>query len=122
MTIELTYDLEREWLAALRSDKYNQTTGTLYRESANAYCCLGVLGCVLAAKGQMTSKATAEGNIFEEVEDGKVPYNADTPYEIAMRRYGGNHPLVDWNDREQVPFNVIADRIESGQVYLERQA
>lgn len=38
--------LRKKWVAALRSRKFKQTTGTL-RNCCNEYCCLGVL-CAVA--------------------------------------------------------------------------
>ena len=122
MSIELTYDIEREWVAALRSGEYKQATGSLYRESEDAFCCLGVLGCLLAAKGLMSGHEVSDDEIRFTETTSDAPLDApDTPYEIAMRRYGNNHPLVNWNDQKKLSFKQIADVIDSGRVYLERE-
>lgn len=39
-----------EWPAALESGEYRQTTGILFREDENAYCCLGVACRLLQQK------------------------------------------------------------------------
>lgn len=34
--------LQRKWIRALKSGKYKKTTGQLFNEKTNGYCCLGV--------------------------------------------------------------------------------
>ena len=36
-------ELKAKWVAALRSGKYQQTTGMLRESESNGFCCLGVL-------------------------------------------------------------------------------
>lgn len=54
MTKTLKEDVKEKWLAALRSEEYEQCTGRLRIRDTNQYCCLGVLCDVYA-------KETGEG-------------------------------------------------------------
>lgn len=108
---KLTDEIEAEWIAALRSGEFKQTTGTLEQvlhgtDPLVGYCCLGVLGCVLKAKGLAP----------ETVNRISADSGRDLlPYELAIQRYGMNHNLVTWNDEERADFATIADRIEKKQ-------
>ena len=42
--LEFTQEVKDKWLKALKSGKYRQGTRTLYADSDNSYCCIGVLG------------------------------------------------------------------------------
>ncbi len=50
VTCKMDPVIKVKWLAALRSDKYGQTTGKLYEtersQGGDGYCCLGVLAKV----------------------------------------------------------------------------
>lgn len=100
--MKITDEIEKDWIAALRSGEYTQCTGVLQeRDPAMplSYCCLGVLGKVLQQKGL-----------------GDPDINrGDIPYELAISRYGIKHHLVDWNDGDKCDFATIADRIEKKQ-------
>lgn len=41
-------EMKADWIAALRSGEFRQTTGTLRQRSpeGDSHCCLGVLACV----------------------------------------------------------------------------
>lgn len=52
-------EIKAQWLAALRSDKYEQGMG--YLKINGKYCCLGVL-CDLAKKAGIVTE-TVEGNV-----------------------------------------------------------
>lgn len=45
---EIVIARRQEFLAALRSGRYRQARGSLYRADVNGYCCIGV-GCVVLA-------------------------------------------------------------------------
>lgn len=42
--------LKAEWVKALRSGEYKQTSSTLHERTDNTYCCLGVLCKVMGAE------------------------------------------------------------------------
>ncbi len=104
-------DVKKEWIAALRSDEFKQTTGQLKTDSG--FCCLGVL-CELYMRkhgGEWT-----RDNKFEN-------YSAALPY--SVREWAGLHsgdpivsaggarePLSNANDVLKYPFSKIADIIE----------
>lgn len=83
--------LRDEWVAALRSGKYKQTTGALFR--GEACCCLGVL-CRVAG-----------------VESLAVPAMTDIWERRPYKRIG--YDLVGMNDNERRSFAEIADWIEA---------
>ena len=64
-------EIKAQWLAALRSGEYTQTSGALRRENSDGsvgFCCLGVL-CEILAK------------------DGKIKYQPEDEYS-DLRKYG----------------------------------
>jgi hypothetical protein len=52
-------EFAQKWVDALRSDEYKQNSGTLVDDATNpqAFCCIGVAGCLLGLlkKGQATN-------------------------------------------------------------------
>lgn len=102
-------ELKAKWVAALRSGKYEQTTGALCRIGADdgklRYCCLGVLMEVL-------------GVPYEQVELQKVYQDEDGSYtrvgslsEAQTRKYGvyNQMSLIEMNDDDRRSFAEIAD-------------
>lgn len=86
------------WVAALRSGKYTQGTGSLLSCFGAKYCCLGVL-C------QINPDVAREG-----WEDGaNLNYTEKSVYGLSHTQ---TEALVDMNDRQRLNFNQIADWIE----------
>lgn len=114
--IELT-EIQREWVAALRSGKYEQAKHVL-RTADNKFCCLGVL-CELAVKHDIIHQGTQiEPNCaYQYGEDNVLPPSivadwvglADrgTHYDGRLRRT----QLTADNDSGKT-FLEIADIIE----------
>jgi hypothetical protein len=100
--------LRDEWVKALRSGKYEQTTETL--EADGAYCCLGVL-CIVA------------GLWIPEDENDLDDDSGSYPELRALRDrcgLGDGHAatslqtiLIKMNDAELLCFDEIADWIEA---------
>ena len=115
-------EIKAAWLAALRSGEYRQTTGTL-RDSAGAFCCLGVL-CDLAAKqgiGQwdnpLGDTATFIVDDMRTIEYLPVPVQEWAGVE-RPNPCAANAPLASWNDggngvARPHSFAEIADLIEA---------
>jgi hypothetical protein len=105
-----------EWIAALRSGKYAQGTGglrRLNRDGGDVYCCLGVLGDVVAkaAGCSWVNEAWEPGTNYgflssddQIYHTGKLP-SAFLPEDVQWR-------LIAMNDTERVDFDVIADYVE----------
>lgn len=104
-------DVKKEWIAALRSDEFKQTTGQLKTDSG--FCCLGVL-CELYRRKHGGEWALS--NTFEN-------HSAVIPYAVkawAGLRSCNPDVLVDGdqiglahvNDVLKYPFSKIADLIE----------
>jgi hypothetical protein len=64
----MNQEIKTQWVAALRSGQYKQTSGTLHRlrdDGSEGYCCLGVL-CELAEKAEIvkTAASVQEEGVF----------------------------------------------------------
>lgn len=82
-------ELKTKWIAALRSGKYRQGTGQLFKNSTDEHCCLGVL-----------CRAAGTAVTYQAVHQSGVPYE-------TQRR------LEDLNDTDKRNFQQIADYIEA---------
>jgi hypothetical protein len=94
-------ELKAKWVAALRSGEYRQATGLLYWGNPDAYCCLGVLGCVAnGTRGRLGAYGS------EGFRNGG--------YDIALKQIGekAQAKLSRMNDRGGKTFPEIADYIE----------
>jgi hypothetical protein len=96
-----------KWVAALRSDGFEQGTGQL-RNASNQYCCLGVL-C------RITEDAIGEpfkGSYYDDDEDniGYLPERVASL--VLFNDASAHYDLVELNDSKRKNFNEIADYIE----------
>ncbi len=94
--------LAQKWVAALRSGKYNQTTGRLKDEIG--YCCLGVLCEISEARADGPGKYIEN---YTEVGLKSMTGKLDPYYEPNMDTLS----LSKLND-EGYTFNEIADIIQ----------
>lgn len=109
-------DIKAEWVAALRSGKYKQTTGILRDDEG--FCCLGVL-CDLV-KDRVGLYWTCPEDYYEAqmmgYSNGQLPGKV---YRFAgldsAIPYVDGRSLVYLNDTQRWDFNAIADAIE---IYL----
>ena len=121
--------LLKKWVSALRSGKYKQCESTLY--DGKGYCCLGVLGEVLAPVGLSSLKVTKGPRAYK---DEGVWYDPQDPTRDKMTlRYRGKESdsmlpmplvtrlgitekvqehLIDMNDHHGKGFKAIANYIE----------
>lgn len=114
-----------KWITALRSGKYNQSSGTL--QDANGFCCLG-LGCVIT-----TAKNKLDYNLFSSTKfiSGWLPnsqdnapswlkiINDDFEFKAKSKFFSpdiSNYParlsLSMLNDEHGFTFDEIADMLE----------
>lgn len=104
-------ELKAKWLEALRSGKYDQTTGQL--RDGNCFCCLGVLCDVFNPNGWEGVTGTREWSYGEgpdeQHEVGVLPHDFKVTYGI-----GGDveSRLIEMNDDGQT-FSQIANYIEA---------
>lgn len=104
-------DLKREWVKALRSGEYRQTTRRLHDD--NGFCCLGVLADI-AVDGYWARDEDVgdwilvdEGN-GERMSEGLIDLNVAS--KIGVKKY--QEKLANLNDLNQLTFPQIADWIE----------
>jgi len=103
-------ELKAKWLEALRSGKYDQTSGHL--RDGNSFCCLGVLCNIFNEAGWDRSEGPYEWSFGEGPDErrevGVLPSNFRNTYGIDS---GTETRLIEMND-DGVPFSRIADYIE----------
>lgn len=109
--------VKAQWLEALRSGKYKQTTRALCElndDGTYGYCCLGVL-CDIVAPGDW------QGAEVMNMTDGQHRYrrhlsHASMPSTDVIVAAGLHHSQSDklaiLNDEEKYTFEQIADYIE----------
>jgi hypothetical protein len=119
---EINKEHFREWVAALRSGKYEQGGLALGRVD-NTFCCLGV-ACEVAGVPRAPGgkgKDCATYYYGEEGNSGSLPLEAQKWLGIHtnnpfVRHLGRERQLFILNDRVGLSFSQIADCIE--QTYL----
>lgn len=116
-----------EWVAALRSGDYDQTTGQLANEARTRFCCLGV-ACEVAIKHGVIETYTPQAmglphevNNWLGLED--QGFNEGVLAEDVLVDYvTDEHTLTGLNDTAMWSFDKIADVIEEGKVKLREDA
>lgn len=103
-------EIKAKWLEALRSGKYQQTTGVLRR--GDSYCCLGVL-CDLSVEGSWSTLPEGDCYLFVTTKEGKpncsvLPDAVATETKLPLTEQGR---LASMNDRGK-SFEQIANWIE----------
>ncbi len=107
-------EVMRQWVVALRSGEYRQTTNTLEfidEGGSSSYCCLGVL-CKLAERAKVVERSA----VISEVAYGhsyKMP--PDEVLEWAGLSFETANEYTKMNDKAGMNFNEIADKIEKEQ-------
>lgn len=96
-------DLKAKWVAALRSDDYEQARGRL-RTTSGEYCCLGVL-CDITAPAKWHKEADGTWH-FGDDDSWSSPPTDLLPTLKA-------NSLIDLNDDDGKTFPEIADWIEA---------
>lgn len=126
-TKEQQIENRKKWVEALRSDKYEQTTGFLKRN--NGYCCLGVL-CDLAGEEFVPrSSVYAEPGTFE-IHLGKDEYGCfhgealDATQKamdfVGLRTDIGSFEQVHGDDGEIIgEHTTLADENDAGASFSE---
>jgi hypothetical protein len=93
--------LKAKWVKALRSGKYRQTRNVLSQNGA--YCCLGVLRCLLPAK---VRKLPMDHENYSEVLN--APQQKCAGLVKAQQK-----KLAGMNDNKKLTFPQIADYVEA---------
>ena len=123
---EILSSVKQQWIAALRSDEYTQTKGTL--KADDGHCCLGVL-CDLYAKAHPKARWYIDEDnkhIFVEDSDHPRVISQEMPPEIVLQWATGLRYVQAWvvdvddaeqsldvlNDTFGYSFDQIADLIE----------
>lgn len=122
-------EFKKEWVAALRSGDYKQSSTVLV--SPEGYCCLGV-GCTLLAKADKLVTVTLLNGIVgfgDSQNDALLPPEAmklmgvddSSPkvfvplgYEGVSSMYHGKTIALSTLNDQRVSFNTIANLIELG--------
>lgn len=128
-------EIKRDWLAEIRSGKYQQGRGVLHNREEDTYCCLGVL-CELAVKQGVAVKegwnAYTGALISAYSKPGAIEHSTAILPEVVMEWAGldsqnpdlvGSFGLVNEDEREGTSslgylndhgknFEEIADIIE----------
>lgn len=98
------------WAAALRSGKYLQGAGQLFRNSPSdgnpEYCCLGVLGCLLELP------INGHGEQFEGTADDDDSATYPKLFHKAGLDTTEQSKFIRMNDNEHKSFEQIATYIE----------
>ena len=102
------------WVEALRSGKYNQTSGTLKREKEDesyAYCCLGV-ACEIFPLGKWRETGgDSEAYITDSFANEFIGMPPDSFYDLVGLSLNDAEELASANDSGS-SFEEIADLIE----------
>ena len=125
-----------EWVTALRSGNYEQTTGQLVSTIkvgdgiAYGYCCLGVACSVFAERVGLTHDDDGEWFVWTEDDGSRQGEGMNLPRQVAdllgvdvmspdVKVSDPSEPkgwysasLIELNDEEHFDFNQIADAIE----------
>lgn len=116
----------RDWIKALRSGKFEQTTGVLHRLAVHptypkhnvGFCCLGVgtydQGVPTYSLGNAGTSEVFDFTLY----GGRVMHNASNLPDVWLKeKYGLGPPvqsmLVRMNDKGNKTFAEIADYLES---------
>lgn len=110
-------DNAKNWVKALRSGEYKQTTGALHNQ--DGFCCLGV-ACELAVEAGIVTSHD-KGNLYTYGTSnncGALPNEVSKWLGLSTTWGGFNRgtestDLPKLNDEEHLTFEQIADIIES---------
>ena len=105
--MKLTKKIKTKWIAALRSGKYKQVTGTLYDPKTKGFCCLGVLEHI-CMDGNVETVLYHNGVRAYMGVPSREFYNA---YDVVMSP-GDVSVLTNMNDGLRLDFKGIAKWIE----------
>lgn len=110
----------RKWIKALRSGKYNQTTGSLQDDSG--YCCLGVACVTLIPKKNLKLESFKGDNMLQGTNSKDQPNAPEWLKNIQEKwrlKFGDEYSPMGLNDTAKYTFDEIADCLELEYVYGE---
>ena len=104
--------IKKQWLKALRSGEYTQTTCSLRRRDdcgTMSYCCLGVLTDIVRHHDKIKRQ---KKNLFDSC--GGLLHPLVAKYtKLSEENLGVQEDLADLNDNQGQSFEQIANWIES---------
>lgn len=113
-TFSLLPSVKREWLKALRSGKYKQTTGELF--DGKGFCCLGLLCKVngISNKKMLNELLPQHIGFGNDITPDAGEYWTGDHQSFAWSVLQGGKltPLSELNDDKSWSFEKIADIIE----------
>lgn len=104
----MTPEFKAQWIEALRSGRYKQAQGTLYRQTVDGYCCLGVLCKVLAPDLPITHVNSLDNMLDHDVRV-RVGMDSKMMDECIFRNDGAK-------GQPQHSFAEIADWLEKTEI------
>ena len=116
---KLPREFTKEWLTALRSGEYKQTSGSLYNIQDQGYCCIGVAARIKYPLHYLKNKNNKYAGVLQ---GNKKSIHSDTKYKLSKipQELQGSvdesqlvQQLVDLNDDEGYSFEEIAEWIEN---------
>lgn len=108
-------ELQQKWIDALKSGKYNQTTGVLHDQYG--FCCLGVVCDVIEPNwdednNYVTGELHFDENGNEDIKTLDIELN-----DFYRNKLGLTHKqeiiLIKMNDKQNKSFIEIAEYLES---------
>lgn len=103
----MNQEVKEKWVAALRSDKYEQTKGYLHEDVG--YCCLGVLCDIVDPAAWIDREDNVKEWIYKnEIDYLTLPSTLCNDLDITPDNAG---ILAEMNDNNET-FSKIADYIE----------
>ncbi len=101
--------LRADWMAALRSGEYAQTTAVLRRKGEDAgFCCLGV-ACDVVDPDRWESGGAASPGMYWDEAYANLPISVRSALALD---YDDSDRLVEMNDATGNTFEEIADAID----------
>ena len=116
---KLPREFTKEWLTALRSGKYEQTSGSLYNIQDQGYCCIGVAARIKYPLHYLKNKNNKYAGVLQGNNKCIHPNTRYKLSKIPQELKGGVEEsqlvqqLVDLNDDEGYSFKEIAEWIEN---------
>lgn len=109
----MNQDIKAEWVAALRSGKYEQTNGALKDE--DGFCCLGVLCDVVKDRVGLSWRKLEGSCVTLTMGDatGSLPTQVSIFAGLNTSPMVGKDSLIYLNDIKRLNFKAIADAIEA---------
>ena len=115
-----TEEARKKWVEALRSGKYKQSRQFLHSEEG--YCCLGV-ACDIFAKELSIERKEEKSLEYFNGQSYSLPLNVKNLLGLCGvegMNLNPNKPCLSYlNDKEELTFDQIADKLETGEYWVD---